>query len=168
MSRPLTIRLDDDGPVAEVVLTRGGSGATVWIDGRPHRCEMRPCGDAHELVVDGRPLRIWIAVEHDVVHVHALGRAWRLEVSDPAVRGARELDREDVAVAPMPGTVVTVGVEPGAAVAAGQPLVVIESMKMHSEVVAWRDGVVDRVYLAVGDTFDRGDALVALAPGGED
>jgi biotin carboxyl carrier protein len=47
-------------------------------------------------------------------------------------------------------------------VTVGQPLVVIESMKMQSEIVAWRDGVVERVHLQVGDTFDRGAGLVRL------
>jgi biotin carboxyl carrier protein len=64
----------------------------------------------------------------------------------------------------MPGTVVTIAVEPGQLVSTGQPLVVIESMKMQSEIVAWRDGVVERVLLRVGDTFDRGAGLVGLEP----
>ena len=64
----------------------------------------------------------------------------------------------------MPGTVITVAVAPGDAVTTGQPLVVIESMKMQSEIVAWRDGVVERVHLRVGDTFDRGAGLVELEP----
>ena len=37
-------------------------------------------------------------------------------------------------------------------------------MKMQSEIVALRDGVVDQVFVAVGDTFDRGAPLVGLAP----
>ena len=67
-------------------------------------------------------------------------------------------------MAPMPGTVINVAVAPGESVTTGQPLVVIESMKMQSEIVAWRDGTVERVHLDVGTTFDRGAALVALEP----
>ena len=52
----------------------------------------------------------------------------------------------------------------GETVTSGQPLVVIESMKMQNEFVAWRDGVVDRIHIAVGETFDRGAGLVGLAP----
>ena len=75
---------------------------------------------------------------------------------------------DDVATAPMPGTVITVAVEAGQEVAQGEQLVVIESMKMQSEIVAVRDGVVDKVFLAVGDTFDRGAPLVSLAPEAEE
>ena len=66
--------------------------------------------------------------------------------------------------APMPGMVVTIAVEPGQEVITGQRLVIIESMKMQSEIVAWRDGVVERIYLQVGDTFDRGASLIGLEP----
>jgi biotin carboxyl carrier protein len=64
----------------------------------------------------------------------------------------------------MPGTVVEVTVAVGDEVSQGQRLVVIESMKMQSELVAERDGVVASVFRAVGDTFDRGAPLVSLEP----
>ena len=60
----------------------------------------------------------------------------------------------------MPGTVIAVAVDSGQAVGAGERLVVIESMKMQSEIVALRDGVVERVHVEVGDTFDRGAPLL--------
>jgi biotin carboxyl carrier protein len=41
---------------------------------------------------------------------------------------------------------------------------VIESMKMHTEIAAPRDGVVDRVPVELGETFDQGAALVTLLP----
>jgi biotin carboxyl carrier protein len=64
----------------------------------------------------------------------------------------------------MPGTVISIAVAAGDEVTAGQTLVVIESMKMQSEMVASRDGRVERIHREVGETFDRGDALVALEP----
>jgi len=103
-----------------------------------------------------------------LVFVHAFGRAWELTVVDPVERARAAADQADLATAPMPGTVVKVAVEAGDQVSSGQPLVVIESMKMQSEIIATRDGVVDRVFLDVGENFDRGAALVALAPEDED
>lgn len=153
------------GRLRDVVVTRTGeSTATVWIDGMEHRASLRPVGRGHAVSLDDRSEPIWLAVDHDTVFIHAFGRAWRTEVIDPVERAAQEQDRADVATAPMPGMVITVAVEAGQQVTIGQPLVVIESMKMQSEIVAWRDGVVDRVHLQVGDTFDRGAGLVGLAP----
>jgi biotin carboxyl carrier protein len=43
-------------------------------------------------------------------------------------------------------------------------LVTIESMKMQSEMTASRAGRVERVHRELGETFDRGDALISLEP----
>jgi 3-methylcrotonyl-CoA carboxylase alpha subunit len=154
----------DGGTAREALLTRTERGATVWVDGRAHRAALRPVGRAYQLTMEDRTETVWLAVDHDVVYVHAFGRAWHIEVSDPDERGLQAAEQADLATAPMPGTVVTVAVEPGDSVESGQPLVVIESMKMHSEIVAWRDGVVERVHLRPGESFDRGAGLVALIP----
>jgi biotin carboxyl carrier protein len=55
-------------------------------------------------------------------------------------------------------------VRPGDEVSAGQQLAVIESMKMHTEILAPRAGRVDRVLVDVGETFGQGAPLVALEP----
>lgn len=159
----LQIKLGDEEP-KDVVLARSSKGATVWVDGKAHQATLRPLGRGYEIVLDDRIERIWVVVQHDTVHVHALGRPWRLEVVDPIELALQATDQADTVNAPMPGVVQAIAVAAGDAVHTGQPLVIIESMKMQSEIVAWRDGVVERVHLQVGDTFDRGAALVALEP----
>lgn len=151
-----------DAPPRAVDVSRHGADATVFIDGRPHRCSLHLAGDVYEIRVDDRSEPVWIAVRGDLVFVHAMGRTFELTVVDPVER-ARAAEEGDAISAPMPGTVVTVAVGPGDAVTAGQPLVVIESMKMQTEITAPRDGVVETVPFAVGDTFDRGATLIALA-----
>lgn len=163
MSRGFEIRLGDADP-RTVDVARHGGRATVTIDGRDYHGNLRPAGDGYELTLEDRTEPMWIVVDGDVIRVHAFGRSWDLEVIDPVEQARGAGASEDVATAPMPGTVVTVAVEAGQQVAAGAQLVVIESMKMMSEIVAMRDGVVDRVHVAVGDTFDRGAPLVALVP----
>jgi acetyl/propionyl-CoA carboxylase alpha subunit len=158
----LEISVRDGSPHA-VELVRHGARATVTIDGRDHQAALRPAGDASQLTFGTRTEPIWTVLDGDTVWVHAFGRAWELSLVDPVERALAGGASEDTTTAPMPGTVITVAVQAGQEVIAGEPLVVIESMKMQSEIVAMRDGVVEKVFLAVGDTFDRGAPLVALA-----
>lgn len=152
-----------DGGVAHAVdVARHGGRATVTIDGRDYHGSLRPAGDGYELTLEDRTEPMWIVVDRDTVHVHAFGRSWSLALVDPIERARGAGVSEDVASAPMPGTVISVAASEGAEVSEGEQLLVIESMKMQSEIVAPRDGVVEKVFLAVGDTFERGAALVAL------
>src|SRR5689334_241534 len=65
---------------------------------------------------------------------------------------------------PLQGTVVSVDVQKGDRVRAGQQLVVIESMKMEHVVSAAVAGVVERIAVAVGDTVMAGDPLLFVTP----
>ncbi|MDD9899472.1 MAG: acetyl/propionyl/methylcrotonyl-CoA carboxylase subunit alpha [Alphaproteobacteria bacterium] len=62
--------------------------------------------------------------------------------------------------APMPGKVVAVSVEAGAAVKKGQPLVIVEAMKMEHTIVAPFDGTVGAVHVSVGEQVDEKKQLV--------
>ena len=61
------------------------------------------------------------------------------------------------------GNVFKVLVAPGDAVTEGQALVVIEAMKMETQISAPKAGTVGEVMVAVGDSVAVGDTLVTLA-----
>ncbi|WP_249011421.1 acetyl-CoA carboxylase biotin carboxyl carrier protein subunit [Conexibacter sp. DBS9H8] len=153
----------DEGPARDVALTRLGAGpARLWIDGREYVGQLLPVGGGFEIQLDDRTERIWLVVDRDTVFIHAFGRVWQAQVTDPSERSGADAHAADVITAPMPGMVISVAASVGEPVAVGQVLLVIESMKMQSEIVAGRDGVIERVHLRVGDTFDRGAWLVQL------
>ena len=87
---------------------------------------------------------------------------------DERMRAIREMTgaADDAAdrtlVAPMPGLVLRVEVEPGQAVKAGQGVVVVEAMKMENELKAPADGVVASVAVAAGQTVEKGATLLVL------
>lgn len=64
--------------------------------------------------------------------------------------------------APMPGIIVSVNILPGAAVKKGEVLVILEAMKMESEIVAPRDGIISQIVVAKGASVSTGDILLAL------
>src|SRR3954451_230542 len=71
-------------------------------------------------------------------------------------------------VSPMQGTVVSIDVAAGDVVRVGQPLVVLESMKMEHVIAAAWSGTVTAIAIAVGDTVMADDLLLSVAPGGAD
>ncbi|PXY19087.1 acetyl/propionyl/methylcrotonyl-CoA carboxylase subunit alpha [Prauserella muralis] len=70
-------------------------------------------------------------------------------------------------LAPMPGTVVRVAVEQGAAVRAGEPLLWLEAMKMEHRIVAPADGVVTDLPVTVGQQVEHGAVLAVVQGEGE-
>ena len=64
--------------------------------------------------------------------------------------------------APMPGNILDVKVAAGAAVKAGDVLVILEAMKMENEIVAPQDGTVASINVNKGDTVNSGDVLVSM------
>jgi 3-methylcrotonyl-CoA carboxylase alpha subunit len=65
--------------------------------------------------------------------------------------------------APMPGSVVSVLVSVGDVVKKGQPLIIMEAMKMEHTIVAPMDGIVEAIYFAAKEQVKDGAELVALA-----
>jgi biotin carboxyl carrier protein len=118
-----------------------------------------------------------------LITAHATGRrqalevvvdGWRFELevedADRADLRARATRGRDAAThdgptevrAIIPGRVVSVAVNPGDAVTAGDRLLAVEAMKMENEVRAPRDGIVDRVAVGPGETVELGDILVVI------
>ena len=147
-----------------VTLIRREDSATLAFGGRDHRCLLQDLGNGeYRIAVDGKTHRVWVAVHRGFAYVHAFGRAWQLEVVDPITRAQRAAGSSDaMTTAPMPGAVVRIMVATGDAVRKGQPLLVIESMKMQTEITARRDGTVEQVFVTETQTFDRGAKLVSL------
>jgi acetyl-CoA/propionyl-CoA carboxylase biotin carboxyl carrier protein len=128
-------------------------GASLGVDG-PKSADMERVS-AHQRPVsafrDGDA--VWV-VDADVGPV-------RFALAEAAEGAAGS--GEETLEAPMPGTVVQLRVEPGATVAAGETLVVLESMKMEISIQSPRDGAVAAVLVAAGDQVERGATLIELA-----
>ncbi|MDN5582298.1 MAG: ATP-grasp domain-containing protein [Corynebacterium sp.] len=105
--------------------------------------------------VDGR--RVEVSVPGDLVGTGGTRRRTRKNT------GRREVKVSgDTAVAPMQGTVVTVLVEEGTEVAEGDPLLVIEAMKMENSVKAHKAGTVQELGVAAGDGVTKSQPLLKI------
>jgi acetyl/propionyl-CoA carboxylase alpha subunit len=134
---------------------------------------------AHPLVRAGRVTTAFLTENPPLSEPPAAAPAavwsepWRLNLPSPPSRRAPDVDagaggagvtglEQSEVVAPMPGTVIRVLVEPGAAVAARQPLVVLEAMKMETPLVSPYEATVRAVHVAEGDRVAGGAVLVEL------
>ena len=78
----------------------------------------------------------------------------------PAVAPAAAAEGQKV-LSPMPGTILSVNVNVGSSVKAGDILLILEAMKMENEIVAPCDGTVRQLTVQKGSTVAT-DALLAV------
>ncbi|HEV7861756.1 MAG TPA: biotin carboxylase N-terminal domain-containing protein [Acidimicrobiia bacterium] len=161
---PPAVRRYTAGDTELVVGYRLGRAPRFTVDGEELAVtllEARP--DAVELVVDGVRRRFDVRRYEHSAHVDsALGSA----VLRPVERfPAKDAQRPSGSlVAPMPGTVVKVLAAPGDTVAKGDPVVVIEAMKMEHTIGASGDGTVAEILVEVGRQVDI-DQVIAVITG---
>ena len=81
----------------------------------------------------------------------------------PAAPAAAPVSAEGTKVlAPMPGAILNVNVSVGAAVKAGDVLMVLEAMKMENDIVAPCDGVIKQIPVTKGSTVNTDDVLAVI------
>jgi 3-methylcrotonyl-CoA carboxylase alpha subunit len=98
----------------------------------------------------------------DVFHVFSVGRHFSLTYANPMAHAGEAEAEGGRLTAPMPGKVVAVQVQAGQEVKKGQPLVIMEAMKMEHTIAAPGDGVVEEILYAVGDQVADGAPLLAF------
>jgi biotin carboxyl carrier protein len=116
--------------------------------------------DVEWLIVNGWPYEV--AFDANLQWLKAYDGLHTVEVQDLNQRVARPRSGDGRVKAPIPGLISRILVEPGATVTAGQPLVILEAMKMENEIRAPFDGVVQSVAIAVGQTVLRNTVLVEV------
>ena len=76
--------------------------------------------------------------------------------------GSPKLPGRFVVRAPMPGTIISIAVQPGDQVDTGQDVCVLEAMKMKNRISAPRAGVIDQVHVSSGQQVQQGEVLVTF------
>jgi acetyl/propionyl-CoA carboxylase alpha subunit len=147
----LTVALDDGEPIeVDAVPALGGRALSLRIDGRMHLVHLTGHAGGGRLTVSlaGRQLALTVL---DELHALALES---LETS--AGSGALSAD--------IPGVIVEIKVAKGQKVHQGEPVVVVEAMKMQNELTADVTGTVVEVPVQVGQSVNPGESLVVIEP----
>jgi len=128
----------------------------------------RISANCFSLMLEGRNLLIYTAETKQELFVYLEGRIIKLgKAGGDEKRFARdslEFGVKDKISAPMPGKVVKILVNAGDKVAVGQPLVVVESMKMENELRSPADAIVKSIHFSAGDLVSPDQPIIKLEP----
>lgn len=166
----LRLAITIDGRVYDVELdfsSEHGDELDVRVDGVPMRVQVPGLGAPLEamdwLIVDGRPHEVifdpelrWIR-GRDGIHL--------IDVRDREATLTRPASGDGRVKAPIPGLIKRVLVAPEQRVEAGQPLAVLEAMKMENEIRAPFDGLVAELHVKPGQTVARGALIIEITAG---
>ena len=143
----------------------------VKLNGEIIDADLKPSIDStlYSLILGHYSHELRIEPQEGSYRVQLEGVGYDVVVEDERTRQLAGVKRagavgsgETVIKSPMPGVVIDVQVSPGDMVEAGQTLVVVESMKMHNEFQAPRDGTVSAVRVEAGAKVAQNTILVTL------
>ena len=121
-----------------------------------------PQADGIELQFAGQRTRAAVYAQGEVDHVFTPLGATQITAIDLLAHAGEVAAEGGRLTAPMPGKVVSFAVKAGDAVTKGQPLAVMEAMKMEHTIAAPADGVVQELLYAPGDQVAEGAELLKL------
>ena len=161
----------------------------VVVDGRTHRLELSRSEHTWTCKVDGETMEVDAALTaRDVLSVLVGNKAYEIkrerslrgelhmvigsarysvDVQDPRSLRTRRAGASSEAgpqklTAAMPGKIVRIMVKEKDEVKAGQPVLVMEAMKMQNEMKSPKDGRVQKILTSEGSTVNAGDTLAII------
>ncbi len=148
----------------QVDVAGGGGTYLLHSNGTGHRVRSQSAG-AERLTIETENGNAVVSVLRNGNRLLVANgdRATVVELGDPYAAGEAGTDEAAHPGSPMPGRIVAIKVAPGDEVAEGQPLVVLEGMKMEFTVKARSSGTVEKVFFSEGDMVDAEVPLVDIA-----
>jgi len=160
-----------DGEEHEIELVERLGHLFVSHGGEPISVDYQAVDDLGQVALFVGDTSYAVSIEGDLEHalVTIAGHVYHVDVEDERERAAHDAERERTGGATevkgiMPGIVVETLVGEGDAVDKGQPLLILEAMKMQNEIVAPIRGVVAGLHVAQGQTVGTGALLATLLP----
>jgi biotin carboxyl carrier protein len=158
---PYTVDIEQKGELFRI--TVGGRAYEVQAE------SMAP--GLLSMILDGRSVLAHTARDERgrIVCIHGVPYHLGDLTDDEGAAGAAGGQAGDgVITTPMPGKIVAVHVKEGDAVEKGQPLIVVEAMKMQNDLLSDVKGVVKKVHFGEGDQAAFGEPLIEIEVESED
>jgi 3-methylcrotonyl-CoA carboxylase alpha subunit len=152
----------------EVIYRRGGGWRIVVAEGHAFEAqgELAADGKLSGIIGDEKVSAVWMRSGNEI-NLFTRGEARRFTIGDPLHEAEDAQVSGGRLVAPMPGRVIFLLVEPGAHVEADQAVIVLEAMKMEHTLRAPSRGTVAGFRYVAGEQVDEGAELVDFRPESE-
>jgi 3-methylcrotonyl-CoA carboxylase alpha subunit len=137
-------------------------GLRLRIGEEQHAFQVEADGDALHIQLAGTSFKARAVREGSDWHIFCDGEHRRFGLKRPLGETGADTSAGSLA-APMPGRVVRVLTRAGAKVAKGEPLMILEAMKMEHTITAPADGVVKEIHFSDGEQVLEGAQLITLA-----
>ena len=158
-----TLSFSDEFGQYQLGLTYRNDGWDIELDGQRQRvAPLAREGAELALRLGDSALHGCVRRDGDAFHVFTGGGHYTLTYNDPMAHSGEIESGGGRLTAPMPGKVVAVLAQSGKTVAKGEPLVIMEAMKMEHTICAPSDGLVEDVLYQVGDQVADGAPLLAF------
>jgi biotin carboxyl carrier protein len=156
-----------DGQNLSLELEERDGRLSVVMEGRLYEVEVvRPEAGVYQLFVGDRVYEARVSsVDGEALKINLRGRLFTANIIDRKHRrpGADAGDEsQKLLVAPMPGKVVRLLLNPGDEVSAGQGVVIVEAMKMQNEIKSPKAGRLLEVRVGEGDTVSANQTLAIV------
>ncbi|MGH9947417.1 MAG: biotin/lipoyl-containing protein [Pyrinomonadaceae bacterium] len=167
----MKLQAEIGGDQHQIELRRNGDAVTAIIDEAEFDVEVsEPEPNVFLIKKDGKVYETYVAPAKGLGQPRSVtvnGREFEIKLIDPKrLRSSAGSDESTDGTAEiktaMPGKVVRILVEVGAAVNKGDGVLVVEAMKMQNELKSPKDGTVKEIRFAEGDTVTAGEVLATI------
>ena len=151
----------DRGERRQVTAHYRDNGYLLELPGGEALVTAEPAGDNRIIAnLDGVRIDATVVRESHALTIFAFGSSHRLEREQ--FTSVEDEEPGGLLVSPLPGSVAQVLVETGQKVEKGQPLMIVEAMKMEHTISAPHGGLVAQIYFAPGEQVAEGAQLLAI------
>lgn len=145
--------IEEEGLEELDVVSKGNDHFHLLIDGKGHLIRLIEVDYLERTFVyevDGHPLRIQLKTPLEV-QIDEMGYETGAALADTEIK------------APMPGLVLDIRAKEGEEVLKGDPLIILEAMKMENVIIAAHDVTIEKICVEKGASVDKGQLLLKLS-----
>ncbi len=157
-----TLRFVSNGAEVSILVEHAPDGMHLHLPGGEKRARVTLANGQLTAELGGCKIAAGVNIEGARITVMLAGHAHVIDLHDPVHEAELDEGGSGDIIAPMPGKLISVLVKAGDSVRKGDPLAVLEAMKMENTLTAPADGIVAEVNYAAGEQVDEGAVVVSF------